>query len=320
MCAPSNASGSPPREWGQPFGLASSVVAIGGSPPREWGQRPSDRVVATSVGFTPTRVGTAAKRRSVAADGYMAVHPHASGDSIASGGSVPTVHPHAWPPLYAGAAWVHPHASGDSVLTRRVHPHASGPIRQWTNLEKPVHPHASGDSSMLDGVREVVPISSDRVHPHASGDSAQALDEHIASGDSWCSPSPVHPHASGDSSTALHTATVFHRFTPTRVGTAIAPFSLFHLPGSPPREWGQPDEPAHGVPDDRFTPTRVGTAKRWEPLWASSRVHPHASGDSANHRPRIGTTVHPHASGDSSLTWQRSIGVHPHASGDSVPP
>jgi len=93
---------------------------------------------------------------------------------------------------------------------------------------------------------------------------------------------------------------VFHRFTPTRVGTihfrngyrANSPvhphargdndviFSpTMHESGSPPRAWGQSYSSLASVPFHRFTPTRVGTISVPSSFSHSVTVHPHARGD-----------------------------------------
>ena len=69
----------------------------------------------------------------------------------------------------------------------------------------------------------------------------------------------VHPHASGDSHTEWS--------------------AWISVPGSPPREWGQPTSIQLWESAMRFTPTRVGTAPS-APMTCGMRVHPHASGDS----------------------------------------
>jgi len=92
-----------------------------------------------------------------------------------------------------------------------------------------------------------------------------------------------------------------HRFTPTRVGTAVSrtrprgerqvhPHACGDsvgvcVPsltpnGSPPRVWGQHGTNVSGFQVDRFTPTRVGTALMQRMTSMSMPVHPHACGDS----------------------------------------
>ena len=70
----------------------------------------------------------------------------------------------------------------------------------------------------------------------------------------------VHPHASGDSATWIRT-----RWLET---------------GSPPREWGQPEDVGYSLRGHGFTPTRVGTALPATAIVCLWWVHPHASGDS----------------------------------------
>ena len=111
--------------------------------------------------------------------------------------------------------------------------------------------------------------------------------------------------------------------------------------GSPPREWGQRRSMSCPCSGWRFTPTRVGTASgRWRPP-ATRTVHPHASGDSPHHFPRVfhrlgspprewGQRGHrwhrdpdrrftPTRVGTAPFTstWKPRTPVHPHASGDS---
>ena len=90
------------------------------------------------------------------------------------------------------------------------------------------------------------------------------------------------------------------RFTPTRVGNALArrtsaPVPPVHphacgeclaeladLPvaqGSPPRVWGMQQLHPNRILDPRFTPTRVGNASPQEIQITSSSVHPHACGE-----------------------------------------
>src|SRR5690606_22239822 len=90
------------------------------------------------------------------------------------------------------------------------------------------------------------------------------------------------------------------RFTPTRVGTterkrrqrlscAVHPHARgdnshgrraeHHLPGSPPRAWGQRLRWSREDAPSRFTPTRVGTTPSSFPATVRTPVHPHARGD-----------------------------------------
>ena len=111
----------------------------------------------------------------------------------------------------------------------------------------------------------------------------------------------VHPHGRGDGARAGTAPSTGRRFTPTGVGTALAPLRKpFRRPGSPPRAWGRRRRRKmncggrtvhpHGRGDGikrvyrrvacvRFTPTGVGTAARPAVPTASAAVHPHGRGD-----------------------------------------
>ena len=112
------------------------------------------------------------------------------------------------------------------------------------------------------------------VHPHVRGDSRVALvDQDAQAG------SP--PRAWGQLNDYYYYYYYYYRFTPTCVGTALTR-GIVHISspvhphvrgdspgrellwlassGSPPRAWGQLDEPGVDPQVDRFTPTCVGTA------------------------------------------------------------
>ena len=132
----------------------------------------------------------------------------------------------------------------------------------------------------------------------------------------------VHPHGRGDGCIPHRKLDRIGRFTPTGVGTAIAPTA----PGAPAtvHPHGRGDGARLIVPADshgRFTPTGVGTAQRRGRRWftwlgspprawgrrcrnaSASRpgqVHPHGRGDGAIHILGTASTsdLHPHGRGD----------------------
>ena len=110
------------------------------------------------------------------------------------------------------------------------------------------------------------------------------------------------------------------RFTPTHVGTTLAPLPThYHIPGhphacgddvsghnpsarppgSPPRMWGRLACVVFHLPLVRFTPTHVGTTQSTAPPGREPSVHPHACGDDHEvGRLAVDQTGSPHACGD----------------------
>ena len=200
-------SGSPPRVWGQRFGLPGIVNSFQvhphacGDNTREF---PSCRSLSW---FTPTRVGTTKKLKASTAKLI---------------GSPPRVWGQPWWGRHV-RCWslVHPHACGDnggrrcsSTTWRGSPPRVWGqqvPCSPWSGTNT-VHPHACGDNARL----SVGKVLTFLVHPHACGDNA-------AMASAW-------------------DADV--RFTPTRVGTTLRPRTHgTTYCGSPPRVWGQRAKP-----------------------------------------------------------------------------
>ena len=234
--------GSPPREWGQPsrrngvmnrssmgftptrVGTAKQVIAfriVTGSPPREWGQLP---------GAPP----------SIDALPGCRVHPHASGDSTPAASDVPYDSVSRFTPTRVGTA----DHRGRSTGLRFC---GFTPTRVGTAL---TIAHADGFRPM-------------RFTPTRVGTAANSR-----------SPATVAELAQGFTPTRVGTAhavltrgvPVGSGFTPTRVGTVPGgrPCPACVPSGSPPREWGQHCRSTDGL----------------MLLKGSNRVHPHASGDS----------------------------------------
>ena len=231
-----------PHARGDSFTLCERSLSRPGSPPRAWGQQVSSDCRSAASRFTPTRVGTAWRRRRTAAS--RTVHPHARGDSgpvVFSREREAGSPPRAWGQRRTRRTvchWsaVHPHARGDSVTHQGMSAAISGsPPRAW-------------------GQRQVLldELGHQRFTPTRVGTARRPR----TSGDSGS----VHPHARGDSP--------FSR--PSMRPTA----------GSPPRAWGQPPTLALSPDCHRFTPTRVGTARAARPAPRARAVHPHARGDS----------------------------------------
>src|SRR5205823_4009404 len=80
--APRTASGTPvhPHACGDNAGGDEERWSSAGSPPRVWGQPVPSAVEPAGRRFTPTRVGTTARRAARATP--PAVHPHACGDNV----------------------------------------------------------------------------------------------------------------------------------------------------------------------------------------------------------------------------------------------
>ena len=147
-------------------------------------------------------------------------------------------------------------------------------------------------------------------------------------------PSAVHPHGRGDNAASLALEVFAYgspprawgqyrysslargrgRFTPTGVGTMIAPIvwgaisavhphgrgdnlagrrSRTRTYGSPPQAWGQSRARVDADDAARFTPTGVGTISGARPTTTHPPVHPHRRGDNA---PKIDKKCHPHGS------------------------
>jgi len=136
--------------------------------------------------------------------------------------------------------------------------------------------------------------SVDAVHPHGRGDN-QSADAQESE------PRGSPPRAWGQCC-RLRLRNVASRFTPTGVGTIVAPHTvstnaavhphgrgdncIYVEPdtrrvGSPPRAWGQLFQRSARRAGHRFTPTGVGTmTSRRSSGWCTS-VHPHGRGDNA---------------------------------------
>jgi len=232
-----------------------------GSPPRVWGLHVSTEAKIGRLRFTPTRVGTAARRRLPSST--TSVHPHACGDCLFKSTSV--FSNFGSPPRVWGLLSTQQSAASVARFTPTRVGTAGLPDRLRRTPE--VHPHACGDCRRARSAAPSAPGSPPRV---------------------WgllCAPS---------------CSVRWRRFTPTRVGTALVlalwawlrkvhPHACGDCPmeiiatdafaGSPPRVWGllaplaEPDLPV------RFTPTRVGTARTATASRVTLSVHPHACGD-----------------------------------------
>ena len=189
-----------------PHGRGDNVIAwviaagVIGSPPRAWGQSQTGNCSLEPVRFTPTGVGTmVAHSRTRLAS---SVHPHRRGDNAACG--------------------------------RKILCSNGSPPRAWGQLRtrRPKHEHARFTPT---GVGTIAPRACKRLRR------------------------PVHPHGRGDNCT-------MDRNRPGR-------------DGSPPRAWGQCQNVIDLSLDTRFTPTGVGTIVAPPDLALYAAVHPHGRGD-----------------------------------------
>ena len=169
----------------------------GGSPPRAWGRFFSGVGQAHSSRFTPTRVGTI---------------------------TLGTRH--------CGRA-VHPHARGDDDATCSVRCQSGSPPRAWGQSRR--NPARLRGSPPRAWGRQSTSHRRDRIPgspPRAWGRSSRHVDKSDVPA--------VHPHARGDD----------HPPERTRRRT-----------GSPPRAWGRSAAADATRRRGRFTPTRVGTIR-----------------------------------------------------------
>ena len=213
----------------------------GGSPPRAWGQCPGCRCWRSERRFTPTGVGT--MPRTPDCTDVATVHPHGRGDN---GSSTSEFHTSTGSP---------PRAWGQCVICAFERPRSA------------VHPHGRGDNVVVD----TVPIPNAGSPPRAWGQwlSDAYLFKHsrftptgvgtIFSATRRCRLSTVHPHGRGDNREVT--------------------LSQHIIIGSPPRAWGQLNEPQTAVRPGRFTPTGVGTISISHRSNRPSSVHPHGRGD-----------------------------------------
>ena len=177
---------------------------MSGSPPRLWGRRLAFAVAHPGRRFTPTCVGTTGDLCGLRRD--RPVHPHVCGDDsgAASGGGVSPGSP--------PRVWGRPRRALDYRWPQRF------------------TPTCVGTTCAIDRKPRIA---------------------------------PVHPHVCGDDSANL--AGIVGRY------------------GSPPRVWGRPLGEDGGHADDRFTPTCVGTTLAPRAAPAPSAVHPHVCGDDVDH-------------------------------------
>ena len=314
-----------------------------GSPPRAWGRRCSSQTSIMLLRFTPTRVGTAWPLCE--GPDVVSVHPHARGDG-ASGlialSSMDGSPPRAWgrprPAWRAcGPPSVHPHARGDGGdLDVGTPDHAGSPPRAWGRRQlAPPSPSPSRFTPTRVGTAHLLRRSSlaCAVHPHARGD-GDPFAGYVGSS----SGSP--PRAWGRRTDERERLARL-RFTPTRVGTAVAwtpwarVFSVHphargdgrtglaarqDVHGSPPRAWGRRLRRPRGAWEARFTPTRVGTARCLGRTRLRHPVHPHARGDGdcVSERDAEPLRFTPTRVGTATRRYRkaRCTPVHPHARGD----
>ena len=157
-----------------------ALIAPSGSPPRAWGQCRGRGRGRAPARFTPTGVGTMARRRRLT--GRRSVHPHGRGDNADSAPS--------WA-LSVGSpprAWGQYRAQFDDDIAHRFTPTGVGTI---------IVPHTV--------------LTNAAVHPHGRGDNAAALARAVVG---YGSP----PRAWGQllDNPRLR---CYSRFTPTGVGT-----------------------------------------------------------------------------------------------------
>ena len=129
-----------PHACGDNLRRASSAARSRGSPPRVWGQPPLAPPGSSPVRFTPTRVGTTARRpRSGAA---VAVHPHACGDN--------DIAERVWPMVVGSPprVWGQPTGRAAPCAAQWFTPTRVGTTRHRACEARPhaVHPHACGDN------------------------------------------------------------------------------------------------------------------------------------------------------------------------------
>ncbi len=232
-----------------------------GSPPRAWGRRLWISSARSAGRFTPTCVGTAARRRM--SRWRVAVHPHVRGDGDHD------IHSNQLNIGSPPRAWGRPNTETFAASTPRFTPTCVGTARLVM----------TGSSITA-------------VHPHVRGDGWRDASCGVA----LCG-SP--PRAWGRLLSDLP-AEGAHRFTPTCVGTASArlrtaccvsvhphvrgdgisvPAGRSPSVGSPPRAWGRPLGRASTTYTSRFTPTCVGTALSRTRITRAMPVHPHVRGD-----------------------------------------
>ncbi len=250
-----------PHARGDNKNAASTDYYCFGSPPRPWGQCWRGLGGRQALRFTPTPVGTIIKASR--ASRPAAVHPHARGDntmlmqpSVTGAGSPPRP----WGQFLG-------HAVGG--VARRFTPTPVGtmPDMPRRRRSRSVHPHARGDN---------MPRERRSTDGRGSPPRPWGQCDH-AGRQQWrprFTPTPVgtmyrpgrraasaavHPHARGDN-------TARSRERPRAVG-------------SPPRPWGQCEQPVGQPLVQRFTPTPVGTIVPSIVIPSSTAVHPHARGD-----------------------------------------
>ena len=167
-------------------GLTSGkfFATLSGSPPHAWGRHTRERRADLTQRFTPTCVGTADHAHTSGT--RMAVHPHMRGDGTTR--AVATHYaagspPHAWGRLAAPLAWQPPQRFTPTCV-------GTAPPPAPPTLFPPVHPHMRGDGE--------------------GGALCAAIDRG----------SPPHAWGRRCSFSAFQSP---GRFTPTCVGTALAP-------------------------------------------------------------------------------------------------
>ncbi len=257
---------------GDRVGVTPATYQATGSPPRAWGQVARAFGSCRQRGFTPTCVGTGATPMSRGP--AKSVHPHVRGDRPAT----EPVH-ESWPrftPTCVGTGSspqptacdrpVHPHVRGDRgrprvsvCCVRGSPPRAWGQARRSSgaDLRQGFTPTCVGT-----GIRE-----HDRVQ-HVTGSPPRAWGQ--------ADHTPIRAYDA--------------RFTPTCVGTGrsaavcrwrcrvhphvrgdrdLGRAAVGAAPGSPPRAWGQATTAPRKRRRLRFTPTCVGTG--WVPVYGRSR-------------------------------------------------
>ncbi len=316
---------SPPALWGRSFWSRVRIpYSNTGSPPRTWGALHALAFRHDSLRFTPTHVGSTARRRAGAR--RPAVHPHARGEHGRESGprSTRAVHPHArgehaggadvkirhrrFTPTHVGST--HPNQA-DRRRSRFTPTHVgSTPAPRMPRQSRPVHPHARGEHAVGAGPG----AQHARFTPTYVGSTSRRS--------RTCWSITVHPHARGE-----------HLMRSLSIGFGG---------GSPPRTWGalHPDHGQRGR--RRFTPTHVGSTSPTAAPARGGSVHPHARGEHVGDRrgraagvrftpTHVGSTrfrmfgqggsaVHPHARGEHcpARSSGRRASVHPHARGEHV--